>query len=71
MTQGQVLQSILIRISTQPPTVHKILNNFQSNTTVSFIKTADVLDGSYFFSKIKNAMNIITIQEERTLHEHF
>jgi len=43
MTQGYMLQSMLIHISTQPPTVHKILNNFQSNTAVIFINTTDVL----------------------------
>jgi len=62
---------MLIHICTQPPTVHKILNNFQSNTAFSFIKTADVLlDSSHSFSKIENALNIVTIQEERKLHEH-
>jgi hypothetical protein len=61
---------MLIHTSTQPPTVHMILNNFQSNIAVSLINTADVLDSSHSFSKIENAMNIITIQEERKLHEH-
>jgi len=61
---------MLIHICTQPPAVHKILNNFQSNTAVSFIKTADVLGSSHSFSKIENEMNIVTIQEERKLHKH-
>jgi hypothetical protein len=61
---------MLIHISTKPPTVHTILNNFQPNRAVSFINTADVLDSPHSFSKIENAMNIITIQEERKLHEH-